>query len=54
MRAEGNRLRTWVNGEPAADCTDPQGRYRRGYVLLQLHHRTGKVEVREVRARRLA
>jgi hypothetical protein len=53
IRAEGHRLRTWVNGEPAADCVDPQKRYASGYVLLQLHHATAVVEFREVRIRRL-
>jgi hypothetical protein len=52
--ARGNQLRTWVNGEPAADCRDPENRYRNGSVLLQMHHRTGVVEFREVRIRRLA
>lgn len=52
--ARGDHLRTWVNGEPAADCRDPRNRFPRGYVLLQLHHRTGVVEFRQVRIRRLA
>ena len=48
---EGNHLRTWVNGQPGADCHDPQNRYRQGYILLQMHHRTGVVEFRKVRIR---
>lgn len=51
--ALGNHLRTWVNGEPAADCHDPQSRFARGYILLQQHHRTGVVEFRQVRIRRV-
>ncbi len=54
VRAEGNHFRTWVNGDPAADCRDEQDRFRRGYILLQMHHRTGRVELREARVRRLA
>ncbi len=53
IRAEGNRLRTWVNGAPAADCADVERRHRRGAILLQLHHRTSVTEFREVRARRV-
>jgi hypothetical protein len=51
--AEGNRLRTWVNGEPAVDCRDPDNLYRKGAILLQQHHRTGVVAFRQLRARRL-
>lgn len=54
IRARGNHLQSWVNGEPAADCRDSQNRFSRGYLLLQLHHRTGRVEFRQVRLRRLA
>jgi hypothetical protein len=49
--AIGNHLQTWVNGEPAADCRDPQNRYVRGTILLQQHHHTGVVEFRQVRVR---
>jgi hypothetical protein len=49
--AQGNHLQTWVNGEPAVDCYDPQNRYPKGYVLLQMHHRTGIVEFQQVRLR---
>jgi len=54
LRVVGNRLQSWVNGEPAADCRDPHNRFRRGAVLLQQHHRTGVVEFRQVRLRRVA
>ena len=53
IRAEGDHLRTWVNGGPAADCRDPENRYRVGAILLQLHHATAIVEFRQVRIRRL-
>ncbi|MAG55233.1 MAG: hypothetical protein CMJ83_02980 [Planctomycetes bacterium] len=33
--AEGNRLRTWINGVPAADLRDD--RTARGFIGLQLH-----------------
>jgi hypothetical protein len=52
--AQGDHLRTWVNGQLGADCHDPQNRYRRGYILLQMHHRTGVVEFRKVRVRELS
>lgn len=51
--AQGNHLRSWVNGKPAADCRDPQNRHPKGYILLQMHHRTGVVEFRNIRAREL-
>ena len=51
--AQGIHLQSWVNGEAAADCRDPQNRFQRGCVLLQQHHRTGVVEFRQVRIRRL-
>jgi hypothetical protein len=51
--ARGNHLQTWVNGNPAADCLDPQNRYEKGCILLQMHHRTGVVEFRKVRVRPL-
>ncbi len=53
IRAEGPRIRTWVSGEPMVDWTDPENRYRRGYLLLQQHHASGVVEVREWRVRPL-
>ena len=53
IRAVGKHLRTWVNGQPGADCHDPDNRHTSGSILLQMHHLTGKVEFREVRIRRL-
>ena len=53
IRAEGPRLRTWVNGELVVDWTDPEARHKKGTVLLQQHHTTGVVEFREVRIRRI-
>lgn len=34
--AEGNRIRTWINGQPCVDLDDPPGA-KRGVVALQLH-----------------
>ncbi len=51
--AVGNHLRTWINGNPAADCKDSQNRYREGTILLQQHHKTGVTEFKQVRIRRL-
>ena len=42
-------LQTWVNDESGADGYDPQNRYPKGSVLLQMHHRTGVVEFRKAR-----
>ena len=53
IQAEGARIRTWVNGDQRVDWTDPEHRYRRGYILLQQHHATGVVEFREIRVRPL-
>jgi hypothetical protein len=54
IRAVGNHLQTWVNDKPAADCRDPENRHKKGSILLQMHHQTGKVEFREVRIRKIA
>lgn len=51
--ARGDHLQSWVNGEPAADCRDPRKRFARGYILLQQHHRTGVVDFRQVRIKKL-
>ena len=53
IRAIGNHLQTWINGKPAADCYDPENRHKKGSILLQMHHLTGKVEFREVRIRKI-
>ena len=53
IRAIGNHLQTWINGKPAADCYDPENRHKKGNILLQMHHLTGKVEFREVRIRKI-
>ena len=48
-----DHLQTWVNGKPGADCTDPQNRHKKGSILLQMHHLTGKVEFRKIAIRRI-
>ena len=52
IRAVGNHLQTWVNGKPAADCFDPKNRHKKGSILLQMHHLSGKVEFKEVKIRK--
>jgi hypothetical protein len=42
--AKGDRIRTWINGQPCVDLTDPPGA-KRGIVALQLHA-GGPTEVR--------
>jgi hypothetical protein len=53
IRAVGNHLQTWVNGQPGADCHDSANRHTTGSILLQMHHLTGKAEFRQVRIRRI-
>lgn len=44
IEARGNRLRTWINGNPCVDLDDPQGN-RRGVFALQIHSGS-KTEIR--------
>ena len=44
IRAEGDRVRTWINGEPSVDLVDPEGR-KSGVIGLQIHS-GGALEVR--------
>jgi putative membrane-bound dehydrogenase-like protein len=44
IRAEGHRVRTWLNGEPCVDLDDPTGALA-GIVALQVHS-GGSTEVR--------
>lgn len=55
IRAEGPRIRTWVNGVPALDFTETEpGIPQDGHIALQIHS-GGKawVQVREVRLEEL-
>ena len=36
IRAEGDRIRTWLNGAPSVDLVDPAGR-KEGLIGLQMH-----------------
>ena len=36
IRAEGDRIRTWLNGKPSVDLVDPAGR-KTGLIGLQMH-----------------
>ncbi|MCP3903582.1 MAG: DUF1080 domain-containing protein [Planctomycetes bacterium] len=52
IRAEGARLRTWVNGVPCADLVD--GADARGFVALQVHSGTqGRIRWRRIRLREI-
>ena len=54
IRVVGDHVQTWVNDKPAADCKLPEkDRLMTGSVLLQMHHKTGKVEFRKVEIRKL-
>ena len=45
IRCEGDRVRTWLNGRPSVDLTDPAGR-KSGVIGLQLHSWDRPMEVR--------
>ena len=49
--AEGARVRTWINGIPAADIHDESS--RRGHIALQVHDVGAETDPLEVRWRRL-
>jgi hypothetical protein len=54
IRVVGDHVQTWVNDKPAADCKLPEkDRLLKGSILLQMHHKTGKVEFRKVEIRKL-
>ena len=57
VRAQGDRIQTWVNGRAIADLVDPESR-RSGFIGLQVHSigkDTGPFEVRwrDIRVREL-
>ncbi len=49
VEAVGERIRTWINGVPAADLTD--GMTRSGFVALQVHGVGARTDPLEVRFR---
>ena len=53
IRAEGRRLRTWINGVPAADLVDDTD--ARGFIALQVHSVSDEVAAKnpEVRFRKI-
>ena len=51
VRAQGERIQTWLNGEPVADLTD--GTQLSGYFGIQHHGKGGLVKFRNIRARAL-
>ena len=51
--AEGTKVKTWVNGVPAAHWTD-EGDYPRGFFGLQIHSSSkGTVLWKDIRVKRL-
>lgn len=53
LKAVGKRLQTWVNGASAVDIVDSTLRYRSGNILVQAHHTSAVVQIRELRVRRV-
>lgn len=52
IKAEGNRLQTWVNGVPVADLTDDAD--ASGFIALQVHSgKAGKILWRNIRIKEL-
>lgn len=51
VKAEGDRIRTWVNGDLVADVKE--GTQVKGYFAIQHHGKGGVVKFRKVRAREL-
>ena len=51
VRAEGSRIRTWLNGKPVADVEHDQ--IKEGYFGIQHHGKGGLVRFRNIRAREL-
>ena len=49
IEADGDRLRTWINGVPCADLTDNQD--AEGFVALQVHSAAdpGQIRWRNIR-----
>ncbi len=51
VEAKGDRIQTWVNGEPRADLTD--GMTRKGFIALQVHGVGGNEEPMSVKWRNI-
>jgi len=47
IRAEGDRIRTWINGEPFVDARLDE--FGRGHLALQGHHEGNMIEYRDIR-----
>ncbi|MCH1507732.1 MAG: sulfatase-like hydrolase/transferase [Akkermansiaceae bacterium] len=52
VMAEGERIRTWVNGKLVSDLKD--GKQLKGYFGIQHHGKGGVVKFRNIRAREIA
>ncbi len=49
VRAQGNSIKTWVNGVPVADLVDVKSKMSKGFIAIQVHgvkKGTGPYEVR--------
>jgi len=51
IRAEGDRIRTWINGEPMVDARLDE--FDRGRIAVQGHHPGNVIEFKDLRAVRL-
>jgi hypothetical protein len=51
VKAKGRRIRTWLNGVPAADYTDKDEKAfsPKGFIALQVHGVGGSTDTKEVR-----
>jgi len=47
IRAEGNRIRTWINGVPMVDAELEQ--FDEGHLAVQGHHTGNVIEFRDIR-----
>lgn len=47
VRAEGNRVRTWINGVPMVDAELEQ--FEEGHLAVQGHHRGNVIQFRDIR-----
>lgn len=52
VKAQGNRIQTWVNGEPVSDIQN--NKQLKGYFGIQHHGKGETVKFRKIRARKLA
>ncbi len=52
IQAEGDSVKTWINGTPAANWTDPE--FFEGFIGLQVHSgKSGKIQFRNIQLKEL-